>query len=321
MKQKPLLTLALFAYNQEQYIEDALKGAFSQTYSPLEIILSDDASTDKTFVIMERMVNEYHGPHNIVLNQNRDNLGLIKHVNKVFHEVSKGEIIVCATGDDISLPDRVERNFEAFKQDSEIMSVSMDYQAIDSFGANLNVKFKCKHGQYTLNDYFKEKSFPILGCTRAYRREIFEKFGELDSTCGVEDVNLVFRALLLGPIFHLNEFGIKYRININSMSNNIKGETYQNILKQRILDLEKAFSLQIINKAIYLKISETNNSLKKRFHHLSNFVNSNQSFKYYCRHILFSKNCSLYFKKTSFKSIIKSNMCRVHDFIANILVK
>lgn len=48
---QPLVTFALFAYNQEQYIREAVEGAFSQTYKPLEIILSDDCSRDRTFEI------------------------------------------------------------------------------------------------------------------------------------------------------------------------------------------------------------------------------------------------------------------------------
>ena len=52
---RPLVTFALFAYNQEQYIREAIEGAFAQTYQPLEIILSDDCSTDRTFEIMREM--------------------------------------------------------------------------------------------------------------------------------------------------------------------------------------------------------------------------------------------------------------------------
>mgnify|MGYP005853322247 CR=1 FL=1 len=46
---RPLVTFALFAYNQEQYIREAVEGAFSQTYEPLEMILSEDCSNDRTF--------------------------------------------------------------------------------------------------------------------------------------------------------------------------------------------------------------------------------------------------------------------------------
>ncbi|HUF60663.1 MAG TPA: glycosyltransferase, partial [Verrucomicrobiales bacterium] len=53
--ERPLVSFLLLAYNQEQYIHEAVEGAFSQTYSPLEIILSDDCSTDRTFEIMREM--------------------------------------------------------------------------------------------------------------------------------------------------------------------------------------------------------------------------------------------------------------------------
>ncbi len=53
---RPLVTFALFAYNQEQYIREAVEGAFSQTYEPLEIILSDDCSSATRFILSERQV-------------------------------------------------------------------------------------------------------------------------------------------------------------------------------------------------------------------------------------------------------------------------
>jgi hypothetical protein len=48
---QPLVTFALFAYNQEKYIREAVEGAFAQTYEPIEVILSEDYSTDRTFEI------------------------------------------------------------------------------------------------------------------------------------------------------------------------------------------------------------------------------------------------------------------------------
>lgn len=44
---RPLITFALFAYNQEQYIEEAVQGALSQTYSPLSANEDETASLPK----------------------------------------------------------------------------------------------------------------------------------------------------------------------------------------------------------------------------------------------------------------------------------
>ena len=78
----PLVTFLLIAYNQEKYIEDACLAALSQKYNFMEIIFSDDCSTDNTYKIMEGIVRRYTGPHKIILNRNDVNLGLIKHINK-----------------------------------------------------------------------------------------------------------------------------------------------------------------------------------------------------------------------------------------------
>ena len=59
IQDRPLVTFALFAYNQEKYIREAVEGAFSQTYEPLEIILSDDCSSGGTFEIMQEIAAEY----------------------------------------------------------------------------------------------------------------------------------------------------------------------------------------------------------------------------------------------------------------------
>src|SRR5215212_7155005 len=98
---RPLVTFALFAYNQERFIAEAVRGALSQTYSPLEIIISDDGSTDRTFEIIEGEVAGYAGPHEIRLNRIEQNIGWGAHINLVM-EMVKGKLIVVAAGDDVS---------------------------------------------------------------------------------------------------------------------------------------------------------------------------------------------------------------------------
>src|SRR5712672_4304281 len=104
---KPLLTFALAALNQERFIREAVEAAFAQTYSPLEIILSDDCSEDRTFEIMCEMAKAYRGPHRIVLNRNPVRRSIGGHINRIM-EVSQGELILAAAGDDISLPRRTQ---------------------------------------------------------------------------------------------------------------------------------------------------------------------------------------------------------------------
>ena len=93
LKEYPLITFALLSFNQELFIREAVEGAFAQTYSPLEIILSDDCSSDGTFEIMEDMAASYKGPHKIILNRNTVNRGTGDHVNHVM-KLAEGDLIV-----------------------------------------------------------------------------------------------------------------------------------------------------------------------------------------------------------------------------------
>ena len=106
------VTFFLLAYNQEEYIEAACRAALAQTYSPLEIIFSDDYSTDKTFEVIQKIVNDYQGPHKLKTIRNPTNMGLIAHINKAF-ETASGQLLVIAAGDDITLPHRTEVQVEA----------------------------------------------------------------------------------------------------------------------------------------------------------------------------------------------------------------
>jgi len=192
----PLITFAIIAYRQEAYIREAVAGALAQTYAPLEIILSDDASPDGTYAVMEEMVRDYSGPHTLRLRRNEKNLGLIGHLNAVLEEAS-GEWIVLAAGDDISSPDRCEVISETAKSDSGIFSVLSFCEVI---GTGL-----------VDTESAPRISEEWIGSTEAIHREIFRKFGPLLPTTYSEDWAFLFRAQLLGGTALIEKPLVKWR--------------------------------------------------------------------------------------------------------------
>ena len=104
--------MLVLAYQQEATIEQAIRGALAQTYTPLEIVISDDASTDSTWDTIQRAVAGYGGTHRLLLNRNPGNLGIGAHINRMV-ALSHGELLFVAAGDDISLPQRCERVVDA----------------------------------------------------------------------------------------------------------------------------------------------------------------------------------------------------------------
>src|SRR5947208_1619268 len=136
---RPLLTYLVATYNQERYIREAVESALAQTYSPLEIIISDDCSRDRTFCIASEMAAAYRGPHNVRLNRNPINIGIGPHANRVM-DLCQGKLLVAAAGDDVSLPERTETIYQAWEQSGRrATSIFSSYSTISSDGRDLGV--------------------------------------------------------------------------------------------------------------------------------------------------------------------------------------
>lgn len=219
-KPRPLISFCLFAYNQEKFIREAVEGALAQTYSPLEIILSDDCSTDNTFDVMEQLANKYEGPHKIILNRNEKNLGLVSHINKVCCEIMHGDLIVVAAGDDVSFPERTEKSWLAWEaSDRKAKMISGGRLLIDSEGMETGELIPSVPG-YCNEDISRFILNPNGQCTGAaamYHRDVFAMFGPL-TFAQVEDSPLTIRSRILGSVIALPDKLIKYRVAASSMS-------------------------------------------------------------------------------------------------------
>lgn len=185
--ERPLISFCLLCYNQRQWIDAALDGAFAQTYRPLEIVISDDGSTDGSAEFVQDYVAA-HAPSDVtvVFNRNPHNLGILGNWTKSA-SLSHGELLVKADGDDVSLPERTERIAAAWVADDKRAAV-------------------VSHAGYRIGpDGRLLGTFPApcmrtpLGTAMAWRRDCFTAFPSevLHSFC-VEEVIFVKRALMLG---------------------------------------------------------------------------------------------------------------------------
>lgn len=257
----PLVTFALLAYNQERFISEAVEGAFSQTYSPLEIILSDDCSTDRTFEIMKEMAATYTGPHNVILNRNEKNLGIGGHINRIM-EISHGDLVVGAAGDDISLPERTDIivNFWRLRR-GKALSIQSEYWIIDENGNSLGVarnESMAKPGD--LETVCKKGDPGVSGCTQAWHRSVFSVFGPIDNNIVWEDQIIPFRAMILGELGMIDRPLVRYRRHGKNWSSPSKIQFFDAarrstkillndlaVRRQYLADLTIAYNLSILN--------------------------------------------------------------------------
>jgi hypothetical protein len=217
MDDGPRVTLAILAYNHAQYVKLAMHAAFAQAYSPLEILISDDASTDATPDVIRAVAERYIGPHTLRVNLNAKNMGIGAHVNRLF-ELASADLVVLAAADDLSHPDRIARLVEAWRtRDPQPWALHSSARVIDETGRRLGRYVSKLRGRE--NDVAMlvrhYRGALLLGATTAFDRRLQDYFGPLQAGLPVEDVPLTVRAAMLGRVAYLDEDLVDYRVGVH----------------------------------------------------------------------------------------------------------
>jgi len=173
------LSVHMMTYNCENYIDQSLKSVLRQkTTFPFEIIISDDASTDKTYQIV-RDIAEKHDfikPH-----QNKDNLGVLKNFVTTLQRC-QGEYVFDLAGDDwLSDPYALQTLVDELDQNPSFSFVDSGFDCyyqrsgkIKSF-VNKNIVTSAKE-EYIVRHKIYGTSF--MGC--CYRKSSIEKYVDFD---------------------------------------------------------------------------------------------------------------------------------------------
>lgn len=216
MSGRPLMTLVVLGYNQASLIRSAIEGALAQVYSPLEIILSDDCSSDNTFSIMKELAETYSGPHRVYINRNPYNYRMAGHLNRVM-EMARGELIGVAAGDDISLPERMEVTYREWERGGRrAFSVHARMHVINEWASICGIKdqpFTVSPGpasQLQLKNMIETFKY-VTGASNTFHRSVYDVFGPLDLRIINEDISIAFRAALLGDIIYIPQAIALYR--------------------------------------------------------------------------------------------------------------
>ena len=199
--EKPLASFCVKSYNQKKHLIEALKGAFAQTYRPLEIVISDDGSTDGSWEYIQQAVEEFKKSHDdvpVIINHNSPNLGNLGNWQKCC-ELAHGELLVKADGDDISFPERTEEVMAFWVRDAKRAKiVSCGGIQIDPNGKELG----------------RVEGKELFGAFCAYAKDLFLEFPyAVRFPRALDDTLYVARARMFGNvIIHVPKVLVKYRI-------------------------------------------------------------------------------------------------------------
>ena len=161
----PLVSIIMGAYNCDTTLQEALNSLYKQTYHNFEIILCDDGSTDNSYEIARQNAT-IHG--NIRLLKNERNLGLNATLNRCL-AIAKGQYIARMDGDDISAPNRLEKEVIFLDTHPEYAIVSCPMFYFDEQGVFGHGKGR---GEPSLFSFVKGTPFCHAPCM--VRREAYE---------------------------------------------------------------------------------------------------------------------------------------------------
>jgi glycosyltransferase involved in cell wall biosynthesis len=125
---KPLLSIVMTTYNHAQFIEKSIQSALFQTYPNIEIIISDDASTDATVKIAQKIADQHPGKIRILTSEK--NQGATENWFKCAGACS-GKYVVGLAGDDELLPNIIENQIQIMENDPNIAICYADALVFD----------------------------------------------------------------------------------------------------------------------------------------------------------------------------------------------
>lgn len=216
----PKISICCPSYNSEKFIHHAVDSFVNQTYKNLEIILSDDASTDNTF----NVIKDNFSDERIKLFKQETNLGPSLNSNFITYKAT-GEYICLCAGDDIMYPERVEKSLKFMQENPDCDMLYTFAEIVDSSGKPIEHKIEeCFNQNKTPQEmlsYFFFKGNYICGNTTMIKRKVFEELKFNPCLLQLQDFDMWVKICLNGfKIKCLPERLTYYRVHGKNLSLN-----------------------------------------------------------------------------------------------------
>lgn len=247
-----LISVVVTVYNSGKTIIETLESIRNQTYPYLELIISDDCSTDNTIEIVKEWIRANHKRFvKISILRAKKNHGVTKNCNIGLSQV-RGKYVEIIAGDDLLMDQALEKK----KQFAERNGLKVVFTKVEVFGANVPrvnyVNRYCERGYSIIKKGWKEQyNQIILGNFIAgpsgqfFLTEYIQSMGGFDVRYPMlEDYPFIFHYILAGnEIILMDEKLEKYRISNSSVwaseNKEYMKSVYKFFFKERLRELVK----------------------------------------------------------------------------------
>jgi len=238
----PLVTAIFLSFNHEKYLKESLDSLLKQDYPNLEVIISDDNSSDNSYEMLKALVGDQDS--RITVRQNEENLGIAEHINTLM-ALANGELCVAFAADDNSVPQRISVLVDFWLKNNKPASVFSSVWKIDEDSTVIGQMhgkasdFDLPRAELIKNLIYRRAG--IFGCAHAWTPELFKQFGNINQNVINEDRVIPLRAALTSSIKHCPEFLVYYRV--TSGISAINRETK----KEKLFEFNRISSMRELN--------------------------------------------------------------------------
>lgn len=256
------VSVCVVTYNQEKYIAECLESLVTQqTNFRFEIIVGEDCSTDNTRSIVQSYVEKY--PDLIVPLFYEKNLGPVGNLKEVYKK-AKGKYIAHMDGDDLALPNKLQKQFNILEENADCIICSHDMVSVDEMSKRKSKNYwTYPEGKVDIIALFKKLPF-FAHSSKFFRKNLQDNWDEILKDNKTLDIEIHAYQLLKGNIYHLNiELG-GYREGVGvttNFNNKINPEIEMRVIKLyewSIIYLNQYKSILIESYANYLLVLANN---------------------------------------------------------------
>jgi glycosyltransferase involved in cell wall biosynthesis len=253
----PLISVILPVFNSQEFVKESIESVLSQTFANFELIIIDDGSTDQSWNI----VKSFKDPR-IVLLKNERNSGVSLSTN-IGIQVAKGEFIARMDADDISLPDRFEKQLNFLNTHPDVGVLSGAILPISPQGDKVG-RITIPLEEPYLIDFWLIFETVIKQPAVMIRKEVLTKVKGYDPAYkAAVDYELWTRLAKVTRCANLSDLLIYYRIHDKSITFTMNALQKQNHVKVCVREIENLTGTKVSFELISLLFTSNMLTIKQ----------------------------------------------------------
>ena len=214
------VSVVMPVYNAGRYLRPAVESVLAQSFEDLELIAVDDGSKDQSLAVLR----EFEAKDRRVRLISRANTGIVGALNDGL-AAAKGELVARMDSDDLSTPDRFEKQVGFLRGHPDHVLVGSQVMLMDSDGASLCPKRDTEYTHEAIDAAHLGGRWPLVHPTVMMRRDAVEKVGAYRAKYQwLEDLDLFLRLAEVGKLASLKDVLLHYRLHTGSVCHTREGD-------------------------------------------------------------------------------------------------